>query len=58
VAEAFQVAEGEQPLVDVLTHLSLAASADLQFTEVGMTERHIQAEVSYPMADRAVGIAR
>ncbi len=55
--ERVEVAEHEEPLVDGLADLCLAAGADVHLAEIRVADREILAQVADPAADRAVRIA-
>jgi hypothetical protein len=57
-AEGVQVAQAKKTLLVGLHQRLLAADTYLQLAKIGMADRQILANETYPAADRAVGVAK
>lgn len=58
VTQLIQVAQLVKPLADDLVDLTLAAIANPQFPKFRMPNRHIYAQITYPVAQWAIRVSR
>jgi hypothetical protein len=56
-AKFVKVAESEESVARAAGYLALPTRANENFTEIGMTDRYIFAQVAYTVAVRAIRIA-